>query len=51
MVVADVVSAESWGVEVVRARECVEEVVVREMARLALRKLRLIMYASYGAQR
>jgi len=44
-VVVDVVSVESWGVVVVRARECVEGVWEREMARVALRRLRLIIYA------
>ena len=50
-VVVDVVSVESWGVDVVRARECVEGVWEREMVRVALRRLRLIIYASGGAQR
>jgi len=50
-VIVDVVSVESWGVDVVRARECVEGVWEREMARVALRRLRLIIFASGGAWR
>jgi hypothetical protein len=45
-VVVEVVSVDSWGVDVVRARECVEELTVRGMARVAVRRLRLILDAS-----